>query len=236
MSDPVVRTRADFEAWAATQPRAGSRVPGADHALFMTWVGRVLLAGERIEWDLPPLAVYAPLEAPCGAVVSEPAPAPAELGAELGAEAPSAILEPILAYTDGSGTIAERPCGAGVCVYDRGEVILEVSRHLGLGTNNRAELSAIGLALVVTADPPLSARELVIRSDSEYAIGAVTRAGDTDAHRPNAKLINHIRGLLRARPARIEWVKGHSKIEGNERADHLANLARLRGSAARSAA
>jgi ribonuclease HI len=57
-----------------------------------------------------------------------------------------------VAYTDGSGTIATRPCGAGVVIFDGDVAIIEASRYLGLGTNNRAELSAIGLALVITAD------------------------------------------------------------------------------------
>ena len=43
-------------------------------------------------------------------------------------------MEPdLIAYGDGSGTVAHLPCGAGVVVYDGGEVVLEASRSRGLG-------------------------------------------------------------------------------------------------------
>lgn len=215
-----IRRRADFEAWVASQPRVSNPVPGHDHALFMIWAGQVLRAGEDIEWELPPLAVYVPPES-----ADEEAPSPAHEATES-----IAAAEPLelVAYTDGSGTVAERPCGAGVCVYRGAEVILEASRHLGLGTNNHAELSAIRVALAITDAPELRELELVIRSDSEYAIGAVTRASETEAHRPNARLISLVRRAMRGRRVRVEWVRGHSGVEGNERADKLAGLARLR--------
>lgn len=84
-------------------------------------------------------------------------------------------MEPdLIAYCDGSGTVAHLPCGAGVVVYDGGEVVLEASRSLGLGTNNHAELSAIRVALAITDTPEWRGRMLVVRSDSMYAIGAMT--------------------------------------------------------------
>lgn len=137
--------------------------------------------------------------------------------------APNSVL-PLVAYTDGSGTRAHLPCGAGVAIYDDGEVVTEASRHLGLGTNNHAELSAVRVALAIT--PP--ERPLLVRTDSMYVIGALTAPADTPPERPNAKLIAIIRRAMAGRHVRFEHVKGHSKIEGNERADSLAGLGRLR--------
>jgi ribonuclease HI len=142
-------------------------------------------------------------------------------------------MEPdLIAYCDGSGTVAHLPCGAGVVVYDGGEVVLEASRSLGLGTNNHAELSAIRVALAITDTPEWRGRMLVVRSDSMYAIGAMTAPRNPAPDRPNARLIAITRRLLAGRSVRFEHVKGHSSEPGNERADKLAGLARLRGVAA----
>lgn len=233
----ATRGREDFLAWAAAQPGSAHPVPGYEHALFLQWCSKVLCAGERVadeSYDrLPPLPPVPPVAQACDAEAVDPAPVEsAEVASDV-TTAPEFLGavdrgELLVAYTDGSGTIAERPCGAGVVVYLGAEVILEASRHLGNGTNNHAELSAIRVALAITDAPGLRDLELVIRSDSEYAIGAVTRASETEAHRPNARLIALVRRAMRGRRVRVEWVKGHAGIEGNERADELAGLARRR--------
>lgn len=135
----------------------------------------------------------------------------------------------MIAYCDGSGTQAHLPCGAGVVILDGGVVVLEASRSLGLGTNNHAELSAIRVALAITDTPEWRSRPLVVRSDSMYAIGAMTSTHNPSPERPNAKLIAIARRLLVGRDVRFEHVRGHSGEPGNERADKLAGLARLRG-------
>lgn len=225
MSSATVHTRADFEAWLAAQPRPDHAVVGYAHAIFMRWCASVYARGGRIDLDEVPVAAPTRL-------------APEEEGLSL-VEVLDASLEdldparPLVAYTDGSGTRAHLPCGAGVVIFDGDVVILVASRFLGNGTNNRAELAAIGIAVATTEDPSLVGRELLVRSDSEYALGALTRAHDTDPDRPNAKLINHIRAMLRGRRVRFEHVPGHAGIAGNERADELAGLARRRGIAAR---
>ena len=129
---------------------------------------------------------------------------------------------PLVVYTDGSGTVAHLPCGAGVVVYDGDVVMLEASRHLGLGTNNHAELSAVRVALAITE--PWRDRPLVIRSDSLYTIGALTAPCAPDEWRPNARLIGIIRRALVGRVVSFEHVRGHAGDIGNERADQLALL------------
>lgn len=145
---------------------------------------------------------------------------------------PPAPPPPLVAYTDGSGTVAHLPCGAGVVVFDGDEVVLEASRHLGNGTNNHAELSAIRVALAITNTPEWRGRHLIVRSDSMYAIGAVTAPRGPLATAANAQLIYEVRKLLGGRLVTFEHVKGHSGIAGNERADKLAGLARTRPQAA----
>lgn len=124
------------------------------------------------------------------------------------------------AYTDGSGTTKERPAGIGVAVYwpDRTELIAE---NIGTGTNNRAELCAIWRALRAAPDVD---QALLIHSDSEYAIGALTQDWQRNK---NAALIEQIRRDLALRHAvALKHVEGHAGHEGNEVADQLAKVGR----------
>lgn len=130
------------------------------------------------------------------------------------------------AYTDGSGTFSQRPCGSGVVIYDGDEIIAEASRFLGLGTNNHAELSAVRLAVHLMRFEPLRGHRLTICSDSQYAIHMCSRRGELDPFRPNARLINVIRRMMVGLDITFEHVKGHSGLEGNERADALASMGR----------
>ena len=240
MSTPA--TLAEFEAWRAENAPA-HRVAGVDHAMWMAWCSRMMSLGRPIEIPVAEPAPPAPKPAACPApdVVEIPAvPTPAEIPGHPAdvpdapaPEAPPAPADdapagPLIAYTDGSGSRAHMPCGAGVVVYDGDAPIMEASRHLGNGTNNHAELSAVRVALYITNSPDMRGRELVVRTDSQYTVDSLTREVDCEAHRPNAVLINGIRRAMRKRRVRFELVKGHSGVVGNERADELANLGRKR--------
>lgn len=128
-----------------------------------------------------------------------------------------------MAYTDGSGTIATKPSGCGVVIYDGDQVILEASRHLGLGSNNHAEVSAVRVALWLTRD---MGRPLHVVADSDYAIKALTKEWDPWPTQPNAKLITLTREAMAGRVVTFEHVPGHEGIVGNERADALASIGR----------
>lgn len=108
----------------------------------------------------------------------------------------------------------------------------------GHGTTiSEMELTAILRALQFLKLSPVP---LIIRSDSQYAVSALTRwydaweqngwvnsQGNTPAHLP---LIRKARALAEmqasARPIMIEWIKGHAGHSGNEIADALASRAR----------
>lgn len=134
----------------------------------------------------------------------------------------------LVAYCDGSGTIAEKPCGAGVVIFDDGVAVIEVSVHLGNGTNNVAELSAVRVALGICGASDLRARHLLVRSDSMYTLDSLMAAYDPHPTAPNARLITTIRQRMARRGnVSFEHVKAHSGEPGNERADVLAGDARL---------
>ena len=127
----------------------------------------------------------------------------------------------VVAFCDGSGNKNDGPAGIGVVVYrpwTRAELIAE---NIGLGTNNRAELCAVWRALRAV---PNTSQKLLIRTDSEYSIGSLTKEW---ARNFNASLIENIRIDLAQRPnVRFLHVDGHSGIEGNETADRLAGMGR----------
>lgn len=128
---------------------------------------------------------------------------------------------PVVAYSDGSGTTANKAAGIGVVIYEKGKSPILIAEHIGCGTNNRAELIAIWR--VLKQFPELD-RAITIYSDSEYAIGSLTLPWSPQV---NQELIRCIREDLAPRlNVKIEHVDGHSKIAGNEIADCLAKIGR----------
>jgi ribonuclease HI len=132
---------------------------------------------------------------------------------------PKAPKDSIIAYADGACSGNPGPAGLGVVVVD-GPNRTEISEHLGQGTNNIAELTAIDRVLDAVTD---GARPLVIHTDSSYAIGVLSKGWKAKA---NIVLIERVRERLAKRPAtRLVHVRGHAGIELNERADELAREA-----------
>ena len=74
-------------------------------------------------------------------------------------------------------------------------------------------------ALGEVTDP---ACPLVIKTDSQYTIGVLQKGWKAKA---NVDLILELKDALKARPARIQYVPGHSGVLLNERADALAREA-----------
>lgn len=127
-------------------------------------------------------------------------------------------------FTDGSGNKPDKPAGIGVAIYWEKHLRQPrlIAENIGNGSNNRAELMALWRAL--RAFPDLD-QKILIRSDSEYAIGSSTQDWIANAH---TELIRCIREDLAAREpfVKVEHVHGHAGVEGNEVADKLANIGR----------
>ena len=157
--------------------------------------------------------VASPEEIPAALAVAEP---PKEAIASFEAPPP-----PLVAYTDGSGTIATKPCGAGVVVKLPDGRRLEAYKALGMGTNNVGELTAVELALDLLdkAGHPREAPTWIF-TDSQYALGVLAKGWKAQA---NVPLINRVRPRLSHRKAQLTWLAGHVGIVENERADELAN-------------
>lgn len=130
-------------------------------------------------------------------------------------------LDPIGAYADGSGTSFDKPAGIGVTLFWPSGEREMIAENIGLGSNNRAELCAVWRAL--RAFPHVQ-QKLVIYTDSEYAIGSLTKDW---APQKNVGLIVNIRADLALRPhVQFEHVAGHAGVAGNETADLLSKIGR----------
>jgi ribonuclease HI len=139
--------------------------------------------------------------------------------AKSGSSAVAASLSNIVAYTDGACSGNPGPAGLGVVLIAQG-ARRELSGYLGVGTNNVAELTAILRALEGLGR---SAEAVVVHTDSQYAIGVLTKGWKAKA---NQQLIAETKERMRNFPKlRFVYVRGHAGIPLNERADELARAA-----------
>jgi len=122
-------------------------------------------------------------------------------------------------FTDGASSGNPGPSGIGVFLrYNEHEK--KISRYIGHGTNNIAELEAIKTGLLEIKNRKLP---IQLYTDSSYALGLLT-----DGWKPkkNLELVKSIRVLLKSfSKLSLIKVKGHSGIPGNEMADELATSA-----------
>jgi ribonuclease HI len=119
-------------------------------------------------------------------------------------------------YTDGASSGNPGPSGIGVlmCFGDHEK---EISRHIGMATNNIAEIEAIRAGLSALKVTHLPVR---IYTDSSYALGVLTKAWRA---KKNEDLIQKTKTLMTGfKDLKFYKVKGHAGIEGNERANQLA--------------
>ncbi|HIJ56994.1 MAG TPA: ribonuclease HI [Deltaproteobacteria bacterium] len=125
----------------------------------------------------------------------------------------------IALFTDGASSGNPGPAGVGVLFKYR-EHEKEISKYIGIATNNQAELEAIrlGLSEIKRAEIPVR-----VYTDSAYAHGVLMLGWKA---KKNLELIIEIRkSLSRFMDLKIIHVKGHAGLEGNERADKLATAA-----------
>ena len=145
--------------------------------------------------------------------------------AEAAAKDLLASLDPqaVVAFTDGACRGNPGPAGSGAIVQLPDGRRGEASRALGTATNNVGELTAVGVALdLLEAGEVDHATEVAVLTDSKYTHGVLVQGWKAKANR---ELILRLRERLAGWPnLRLHWVAGHVGIDGNERADALANL------------
>lgn len=132
-------------------------------------------------------------------------------------------------YTDGACRGNPGPGGWGAILSAKGK-----KKELWGGeletTNNRMELSAAIEALKALR----RSSRVTLYTDSTYMIQGITewmpnwkkRGWKTSAKKPvkNDDLWQELDRLVAKHEIDWRWVRGHTGVEGNERADYLANL------------
>ena len=136
----------------------------------------------------------------------------------------------VVVYTDGACSGNPGPGGWGSVLMYRGHR-RELSGGETLTTNNRMELMAVIKALEALKRPCM----ITIHTDSTYVMKGMTewlaqwkrRDWKTAAKKPvkNVDLWQHLEKAIDSHQVEWKWVKGHSGVPENERADELARLA-----------
>jgi ribonuclease HI len=140
---------------------------------------------------------------------------PSKAPARASSKAPSSGGSALEIWTDGACSGNPGPMGIGVVVID-GAARREKGEYLGIGTNNIAELTAIGRGIELAGD---GGRRMRVYTDSSYAIGVLSKGWKAKA---NQELIAKLKRQLA--PLDVEFVKvaGHAGVPENERCDELA--------------
>lgn len=135
-------------------------------------------------------------------------------------------LDKLTIWTDGACPNNGYPnARAGYGVYFEG-LDWDISKRLkGKQTNNRAELYAVYSALKRVYWRDTVKKELHFRIDNKIALDTLLSDRTQGANWDIIEKVYKVRDLLIKRGYKIsgEWVKGHSKVSGNERADELAS-------------
>ncbi len=116
--------------------------------------------------------------------------------------------------------------GAGVAIFSCSpDLLLDAGLHLGIATNNIAELAALFIcfsALLNMFRRHTFARAIIF-CDSKYAIAMVSSSKIPRVNGPLVNLVRHLHADALSRfMVELHWVKGHSIIGGNARVDALA--------------
>jgi ribonuclease HI len=124
-------------------------------------------------------------------------------------------------FCDGASRGNPGPASAGAVVYDAetGEVAAEISRTLGIATNNVAEYQALLLGLEEALK--LGARKVAVFADSQLLVRQLT--GRYQVRHPDMR---RLWGQARLLLGQFEsWQASHVPREQNSVADRLANEA-----------
>lgn len=123
------------------------------------------------------------------------------------------------AYIDGASRGNPGPSGIGVVIYKDNTPMVEISKYIGIQTNNIAEYSA----LLELLDNLIDRNILKIKaySDSELIVNQIN--GNYKVR--NMKLIK-LYNEAKLKINKLEYFKfSHVKRESNSHADKLANIA-----------
>lgn len=127
----------------------------------------------------------------------------------------------ITCYTDGACRVSTGDGGIGIVFVSDDTIIYTYNKHYENVTNNQMEIMAIIYALHAISTPLES---LVIISDSQYALGCITKGWARKKNTQYWKLFDKVYKKAQTLCPSIEfkWTKGHNVDKYNNMADNLA--------------
>ncbi len=141
----------------------------------------------------------------------------------------------LIVYTDGACEPNPGQGGWGFVAYTNGSEVYHEHGGEPNSTNNIMEMTGVLRALQWLRDE-CQVLDATIYSDSQYVVKGcnIWRHGwrrkgwkrGQSAALANADLWRELSAILDTMNVRIEWVKGHAGIRGNERADELSQIGR----------
>ena len=118
------------------------------------------------------------------------------------------------------------PTQAACIFFSTPDTVIDIGMSLGMGTNNTAELYALGMLFTELTHLCLRNSSILVAHvfcDSKLALSAVV---SKKAPLTNGALTRAVRIAYAALPTslRIElhWIRGHSSVGGNERVDRIS--------------
>lgn len=131
-------------------------------------------------------------------------------------------MKHVTIYTDGACNRNPGGCGGWAAVLTCGSARKEISGYIPAPTtNNRAELAAVVEAIGALKEPC----EVTLKTDSstfELWFNGSRRKRGMRKGLKNQDLLALVNDAAVRHQVRVEWIKGHSGIEENERCDELA--------------
>ena len=128
-------------------------------------------------------------------------------------------------YTDGSCNNVTTKIGGYGAVIETDKGIKELNGHNAYTTSNRMELQAAIAAL----ESLTTRHSVILYSDSTYVIKGMKqwlKQWKLKNYQgvKNTDLWQQLDSVSQRHKIKWQWIKGHSGIQGNERADKLASL------------
>jgi len=135
----------------------------------------------------------------------------------------------VVCYTDGSASPNPGPSGAGACFFvQTPDLVADLGKSRGFSTNNAAELYALGMLALKLVDLLAShphVKRAVVFCDSKIAIDACDRPKKSK-NLANASIVRALQKTMEFARLKLgielRWVKGHTTVGGNERADLIS--------------